>query len=164
MKSRLLFVCLATAFSAAIFSYPVRADAPTDPTAQLNRIYGMLDNAADRKDMDTCMASLSPNFMLLGLDGKVENSDGQKAHLTQVFNDFNQVDVTTRIDKCDYTDKTATVLISQHIKATIVPTEGAKPVVMEGDLTARQLWTDYPDGWKIDVTQSLTGGKLTPDP
>jgi hypothetical protein len=164
MKLVLVGLTLAATLGISLPGLPAKADSLVDPTSQLAKVYAKLDSAADRKDIDGCMASLSPNFMLLNLDGKVEDSTAQREHLLSVFAQFNQLEVTTRIDNCQYTDKTATVEITQHVKATLPADDGAKPVVMEGDINARELWTKDSAGWKIDLVQSLGGGQLTPDP
>jgi hypothetical protein len=80
-----------------------------------------------------------------------------------MFSQFSQLDVTTKIEKCDYAGTTATVEITQHVKATSPSEDGSKATVMEGDLTARELWTKEPGGWKMDLAQALSGGQLTPD-
>jgi hypothetical protein len=155
---------LATAATAALFScLPNQVHAADDPTNQLAAIYSKTDAAADRKDVDTCLSYHSPNFMQLDMSGNVLNTDQDRSRLQALFASLDTLAVTTHIDKCDYADKTATVIITEHIQATVASADHTKDMPVSGDVQARELWIKDGSGWKMDVAQTLTPGHLTPD-
>ncbi len=154
---------LAAAAAVSSIALPSVAHAASDPTNDLSAIYSKTDSAADRKDVDGCLAYHSQNFMELDSLGKVETTDQERARLQSLFDSVGEMDVSTRIDKCDYADKTATVLITQHIKMTVTSPDSGKLIPVSGDIQARELWTKDSSGWKMDVAQTLTTAQLTPD-
>jgi len=147
----------------SLLTAPSTVRAAQDPTNDLAAIYAKTDAAIDRKDIANCLSYHTANFLALDADGTVETTDQQRAKLVKLFSSFDTIDVTTHIEKCDYADKSATVLITQHIKATVVDQDSGKTVPMSGDLEARELWIKDATGWHIDVIQTLQPAMLTPD-
>jgi hypothetical protein len=163
MKPTLAHLTLVVALAATALSSSKIVLAAADPTSQLMAIYTKTDAALDRKDIDSAIAYHSPNFIALTGDGTVETTDQQKTRMMKLLDEVTTLDVTTRIDKCDFADKTATVIISQHITATITDPDTQKAVPMSGDDQARELWSKGASGWQLDVVQTLQAAHLTPD-
>jgi hypothetical protein len=159
-----LLPCFVIAAAAASFcSFLSPASASVDPTPQLAAIYRITDVAADRKDVDGCVAYHSPKFMLVDSDGTIETTDQERARLSRQFSTVGPISLTTHIDQCDFADTTATVIISQHLSTTVTDPNTNKAINVSGNVRARELWTRDGTGWKMDVAQTLTQGRLTPD-
>jgi|GEM_PF-6680486 regulator of extracellular matrix RemA (YlzA/DUF370 family) len=157
------YFVISACLAAACLTVPVRASTTPDPTSQLAAIYAKTDAALDKKNADASTAFHSANFLVLDSNGVVQTADQQKARLIKMFASVTSLDITTRIIKCDYAEKTATVIISQHVRASVVDPDTSKAVWVSGDDQARELWTKGPTGWQIDVAQTLQPMHLTPE-
>jgi hypothetical protein len=163
MKTTFANVIFTASLAAGCLSVPVFANPSADPTSQLAAIYAKTDAALAKKDIDGSLAYHSPKFMALDTDGALQTNDQQKARLTKLFSTVSSLDVTTHIEKCDYADKTATVIITQHIKAQVIDPDSSKAIPVSGDDEARELWSKEGANWQLDVVQTLQGAHLTPD-
>ncbi len=161
--NKLLAPALIAAVVTAAAALPTFASNAVDPSPQLAAIYSKADIALRNKDIDGCVAYHSPNFLALEPNGQVETTNQERTRLTKLFNTVTIIDVSTHIDKCDYADKTATVIVSQHIKAVVVDPVDQKAIPVSGDDQARELWTKDQSGWQLDVVQTLVPAHLAPD-
>jgi hypothetical protein len=161
MKTVYTFLFLSAAVAGALFFLrPVGA--ASDPTNQLTALYSKMDSAVDHKDVDGCVAFHSATFLAINPNGQIETTDQQRSRLTRLFGSVGNLDVTTHIVRCDYADKTATVIVTQHIKTTLVDPNTGKEIPVSGDDRARECWTNGPGGWQVDLIQTLSAAQLTP--
>src|SRR6266853_385125 len=83
-------------------------------------LYSRRDAAAEKKDVNTTLSTLAPDFVYVSLDGQQGDAKLLKRRLTPLFTMMQSVKSTSEIQKLTLKGKVATATVKQHLEMLVL--------------------------------------------
>jgi ketosteroid isomerase-like protein len=145
---------LALVFAAILLAKGALAATDTNRTA-FTDIYKKVSKALKEKDMNTIISYETEDYTSKSLSGETENRDQTNEKLKQGFSVFKKISsFDEEIVEAKFENDTATIVVSETMKATIADPEG-KDHTVNGLTKSRDIWVKKDGKWKIKSSEMI---------
>jgi hypothetical protein len=142
-------------------------DVPPEVQSQLEKAYQKAVLAASYKYVDGMLSLRGPNFQLFTPTGSTIDLTSENQRFYQLFQKATRIRLTTKMLTIRPKSPDYICSVVHKLELEGVNLKARKLTTMIIDTTAQDLWSEYPQGWRMRASQVTRqtiseGGRIQP--